>query len=314
MTTMNVLWRTRSINRCVALAIACVAAASCGPAVPTASPVASTSGPSAQAVETPSDPNAGCDPAPDPLAGPPSPGLEVPAAPAPRPHTDQEANLLLALLSQDREFHRSIGFQEYSAGTGPERGIVHIEGAACHQAQVAAALQARYGPDRTRLTLYPLPGPEPVQPQRGRGWRLLAELPMVGVKPEPQIAEDAAAYRALAARLGIRNPPKVAMAREIVVALLTSGGPHAGTPQLGPCDWVHFTGLASDPGARLLVAEIRHPRPPGVGCDAAFVPFTYLIAIERAALPPRPFTLRMVDVDCEPCSGETVVKERPAAP
>jgi hypothetical protein len=168
------------------------------------------------------------------------------------------------------------------------------------------ALQARYGVDRTRLTVYPLPGPEPAQPERGNGWRILAEVPLMDAPPL-QIADEEGAYQRLMARLGIANPPQVVMARATVFALMTSGGPNAGTPRSGPCDWVHFDGLAIDILAGVVTANVRHPRPPGVGCDTMFVPFVYVIAVDRAELPARPFTLRLVDRDCVPCERQALV-------
>jgi hypothetical protein len=291
------------------LALACVTG-SCQGATPSASPVASAPLASAQASATPIDPNAGCDPPADPFADPPVPGREVPARGPARPGAERETEQFMQAIAEDGAFQRSVGFRLYTAGDRGERGVVHIEGAACHQDFSAAALQARYGPDRTSLTLYPLPGQEPVQSQSGKGWRLLAELPMVRANPTLQAAEDEDSYRALMARLGIAKPPKVDMSRAIVIAMMTSGGPHAGTPQADPCDWVHFEGISVDDVARTVVSKIRHPRPPGVGCDTLFVAFTYVVALDRAALPPPPFKLRMLDGGCEDCANEVVIRTR----
>jgi hypothetical protein len=292
-----------------ALALACVAA-SCQPASPGASPQSATPAPSAQVAEASVDPNSGCDPAADPFADPTPPGREVPARGPLRPGAEREIEPFMKAITDDATFQRSVGFRLYSVRGGEANGIVNVEGAACRQDLVAVALQARYGPDRTSLTLYPLPGAEPEQPRSGNGWRLLAELPMVGTQPAVQVAADERTYGALMARLGIAKPPKVGMDRAIVVALMTSGGPAAGTPDEGPCDWVHFDAVTFDVVGRRVIAKVLHPRPPGVGCDSMFVPFTYVVAIDRAELPPRPFTVGMVDGGCDVCANEVVVAPR----
>jgi hypothetical protein len=295
--------------RFAALALACVAA-SCQTASPSASPQSSTLAPSAQVADPSVDPNSGCDPAADPFADPPPPGRDVPTRGALRPGAEREIEPFMKAIGDDAAFQRSVGFRLYSLRGGEANGVVNVEGAACHQDLAAAALQARYGADRTSLTLYPLPGAEPAQPQSGNGWRLLAERPMVGEQPALQVALDERSYRALMARLGVAQPPNVEMDRAIVVALMTSGGPGAGTPDEGPCDWVHFDGVTFDVVARRVTAKVLHPRPPGVGCDSMFVPFTYVIAVDRAELPPRPFTVRMVDGGCDVCANEVVVPAR----
>jgi hypothetical protein len=295
--------------RFAALAMVCLAA-SCQAASPSASPQPSTPAPSAQLADPSVDPNSGCDPAADPFADPPAPGREVPARGALRPGAERELEPFMKAIGDDATFQRSVGFRLYSLRGGEANGIVNVEGAACHQDLVAAALQARYGADRTSLTLYPLPGQEPAQPQSGNGWRILAELPMVGAQPAVQVAADERSYRALMTRLGVAQPPNVEMDRAIVVALMTSGGPGAGTLDKGPCDWVHFDGLTFDIVGRHITAQVFHPRPPGVGCDAMFVPFTYVVAVDRAELPPRPFAVRMIDGACDVCANEVVVPAR----
>lgn len=204
-------------------------------------------------------------------------------------HTEREMHQLLSEMVADDAFHESIQFEFYNAGFDVIAGFVHIEGAACRPDEAAAAFLERYGKDRVRPEIHPLPGEEPPQPQEGEGWRLLLELPQRGEMFTVDYADTEGSYRQLADRLALDDPPAIDFERELVVALMTSGGAGGGHP----CDWVHLLRITLDRDERLVTAEIRHPRPPGVGCDTVGIPHTLLVALDRAEMPEPPYTVVM---------------------
>jgi hypothetical protein len=219
------------------------------------------------------------------------------------PATESQLETLQDRVTSDSAFMASIGFRLYTASPDRYRFGVHLTGSACHRDAVIAAFRARYGP-LVRATVYAKPGPEPPQPRAGEGWRLLADLPEVGRGYGVTYADNEGGYQRLINAMGVANPPAVALDRELVVAFTTSGG----GKNRGECGWVTLTDVTFDRRGGAVTGTIEHPLPPGIGCDTMFVPHTFLVAVDRKALPERPFFLRMIERSCEQCGSEVVVR------
>jgi hypothetical protein len=219
-------------------------------------------------------------------------------------YTRVEMRELQGRIFANESFNRSIGFEPQVAGYDEMRNIVMTAGLACRPDEAAAAIKDKYGADRIEPTVYPLPGPEPEQPQQGEGWRLIAEVAEGGGPDLYAVgyADTPEEYEAMTRELGLDEPPPADLETELVAAFYTSGGPGAGTEDARPCGWVHFGPLAIDADRQLVVGTVRHPLPPGIGCDTAGVPFAYLIGIDRDALPERPFVLRKLEPGCQACT------------
>jgi hypothetical protein len=219
-------------------------------------------------------------------------------------YTKVEMLELMDRVFASESFNRSIRFEPQVAGYDEMRNIVTTSGLACRPDEAAAALKERYGADRIEPTVYPLPGPEPEQPQQGDGWRLIAEVAEGGGPDLYAIAyaDTRQEYEAMTRELGMDESPRADLEKELVAAFYTSGGPGAGGDDAQPCGWVHFGPLEIDPERGTVVGTVRHPRPPGIGCDTVGVPFAYLIGIDRDALPERPFVLRKLEPGCQGCT------------
>jgi hypothetical protein len=192
----------------------------------------------------------------------------------------------------------------YASGLDVQRNVVTIELYVFDQASVDAVAAAFAGePVCVRGNDPALLVPEGPQPQGGAGWRLLADQPLVGAAWATGLEVDQAGYEQLWAGLALDGEaPAVDFATEIVV--------HFGPAVSGSCSEIRLDDVLVDRARSLLTADIVLPGKAGLGaCTSDARPYTYLVAVQRDALPPVPFTIRLSDeTDCGQC-GETVVTD-----
>ncbi|MBA3779929.1 MAG: hypothetical protein H0X16_11660 [Chloroflexi bacterium] len=220
-------------------------------------------------------------------------------------HTEREMRDLQDQIAGDARFHERLGFRLYSAGYDVKANIVQVEGAACRPETAEAAFGERYGEQRVRPTIYPLPGPEPEQPQAGDGWRLVAELAEIGEPYTARFLDGQREYDARWSELDQEGrPPPVDFEHEAVIDFGAARGLG------GECGWAHLTRVVFDKEERLVYGDVSHPVPPGIICAAVAVPQTFLVAVDRSRLPERPFTVRLSQQRCGPCTEEVVVQSR----
>jgi len=122
----------------------------------------------------------------------------------------------------------------------------------------------------------PAPGP---QPPGGLGWRLLADQ-ATGERPySVSAAEDEASYAALWARLRLAGDrPPVEFDRQVVV--------HFGPAVSGTCPQIRLDQVVIALDPPVVHPRFSHPGSPSM-CTADARPHTYLVALERSALPGR---------------------------
>ncbi|MBA3780016.1 MAG: hypothetical protein H0X16_12105 [Chloroflexi bacterium] len=221
-------------------------------------------------------------------------------------HTEREMRDLQDEILADAGFQESIRFRLYSAGYDVKANVVHLEGAACRPGEAAAALGERYGEERIRPTIYPLPGREPEQPQAGEGWRLVAELAEIGEPYSIDFLDGQREYEARWSELDQQGPPPpVDFEREAVIDFGAARGLG------GECGWAHLARVVFDKAERLVYGDISHPVPQGIACEDVAVPQTFLIAVDRSRLPERPFTVRLYSGPrCGSCPEKVVVDGR----
>ena len=126
--------------------------------------------------------------------------------------------------------------------------------------------------------------PEGPQPQRGPAWRLLANEPGVGTVWDTTAAFDQEGYRELWRMLGLDGePPAVDFEHEIVL--------HFGPAVSGSCSNIRLDGLRIEND--LVLPQIVQPGVQPPACTADANPHTYLLAVERSALPAPPFRVQL---------------------
>ena len=142
--------------------------------------------------------------------------------------------------------------------------------------------------------------PEGPQPQSGAGWRLLVDRPGGEVYVTSAAAEETE-YRALWERLGLGgDPAPVDFEREIVL--------HFAPAVSGSCSNIRLDELVVEGG--LVYPRIVLPGPQ-LTCTADANPYTYLLAVERSALPRSPFRVQLdADVICQGCEPGEVTEVR----
>ena len=216
-------------------------------------------------------------------------------------HSEAELNRLQERIAGDHEALRDLGFEMYSISTDIMANTVAVEGAALDPEAAEAAILEHYGVDFLRVTVHPAPGPEPLQPDRGEGWRLLRELPETGGAYTVDFAADQPKYEQLWQEVGqAGSPPPVDFASEVV---LRFGGVVGSS-----CPQIHFAGVLVDPVQRLVYGDISHPVPAGAICTADAIGHNFIVAVERSMLPESPFTLRLTKEDpCPACEDDDVL-------
>ena len=126
--------------------------------------------------------------------------------------------------------------------------------------------------------------PEGPQPQSGSGWRLLADEPGIGTVWDTTAAFGQEGYRDLWRLLRLKGePPAVDFEREIVL--------HFGPAVSSSCSSIRLDGLLIEPG--LVLPNIVQPGVQPPACTSDATPHTYLIAVERSALPATPFRIQL---------------------
>ncbi len=72
----------------------------------------------------------------------------------------------------------------------------------------------------------------------------------------------------------------------------------------GSCPQIRLDDVVIDVERRLVHADFSHPGAPSE-CTSDANPHAYIVALERDALPPSPFTVQVFeDVVCKGCVGE----------
>jgi hypothetical protein len=172
----------------------------------------------------------------------------------------------------------------FSTFTAEDKGVVVVQVGALTE-EVLAELAARFGGERVCLegidpAILPEPGP---QPMAGEGWRLLVDQAGVGYPYRTGIAYDNSSLKQLWEEIGIGDPlPEVDFQAEVVVWFGAVFGSGCSNIRL---DDVLLTGPVLHP---LIVL----PEPPA-GCNLDANPHAYLVAVERAKLPPGPFLIQL---------------------
>jgi hypothetical protein len=126
--------------------------------------------------------------------------------------------------------------------------------------------------------------PEGPQPQSGPGWRLLADEPGLGTVWDTTAAFDGEGYRDLWQLLRLKGePPAVDFEREIVL--------HFGPAVSSSCSNIRLDGLLIEND--LVLPNIVQPGVQPPACTSDATPHTYLVAVERSALPATPFRVQL---------------------
>ena len=137
--------------------------------------------------------------------------------------------------------------------------------------------------------------PDGPQAQAGDGWRLLADQPGAGAPWDTALARDAREHERLWEELGLGGaPPAVDFEREVVV--------HFGVAVSSSCPDIRLDEVLVE-GDRVRPLIVR-PGLQSPACNADANPHAYVLAVERDALPPTPFRLRVTD--CETCNDSDV--------
>ena len=146
------------------------------------------------------------------------------------------------------------------------------------------------------------PGP---QPDGGDGWRLLADQTGAGAALETSVATTAGALNTLWSDLGLDGPiPSVDFATEIVAWF--------GAGYSGSCPDIRLDGVVVDTPNRTVTADIVQVGGSYQACTSDANPRAYVVALQRDALPPAPFEVRLDDSEPPACCPErntTVTQE-----
>jgi hypothetical protein len=127
--------------------------------------------------------------------------------------------------------------------------------------------------------------PEGPQPQRGDGWRLLADEQGAGHPYRTGIAADQPSYDRLWTDVGLTGkPPPVDFESQVVIWFGAVFG--------SSCPDLRLDRVVVDEEQALVHAEIVLVGVP-VACTADANPHAYLVALERAKLPSGPFAIQL---------------------
>ncbi|HJP89783.1 MAG TPA: hypothetical protein VJ850_12175 [Candidatus Limnocylindrales bacterium] len=139
----------------------------------------------------------------------------------------------------------------------------------------------------TRICVYgrnPILAEDGPQEPSGDGWRLLADEDGVGGPFGTGIAADAVSLARLWSDIGLRTPmPSVDFQTEVVVWF---GAAHGSS-----CPRIRFGGVTYNPGRGVLYPSISRLDYGACATDA--IGHAYVVAIQRAILPPGAFEIRL---------------------
>ncbi len=134
--------------------------------------------------------------------------------------------------------------------------------------------------------------PDGPQPTAGDGWRLLADQIGRGGAYSMHVAVDDAEYQSLWASLSLDGDrPPVDFADEIVI--------HFGASYGGNCPEIRLDGVDFDLARSMVTPDIVLLGGNRM-CNADSNPHAYVVAVDKARLPPVPFTVGL-DADCTSC-------------
>ncbi len=177
------------------------------------------------------------------------------------------------------------------------QGVVSI-GVGVLTPERRAAIEERFAGERicvegTDPAEAPAEGP---QPQRGDGWRLLADQKRVGESYRTGIATDQRSYETLWAEIGLKGErPAVDFNAEVVVWFGAVFG--------SSCPNIRLDDMVVDEERRLVHALIVLVDPPAA-CTSDAIPHAYVVAVQRAKLPSGPFAIQLGADDPPPGAPE----------
>lgn len=180
-------------------------------------------------------------------------------------------------------------FDSFAVGTDVMRGKVTI-GLGVLTPDRVDAVRTLFGGERVCVEgLDPSQAiPEGPQPTSGDGWRLLAKE-RAGEPFRTGIAADQQTYEALWDRIGLTSaPPPVDFNDEVVIWL--------GAVYGSSCPDIRLDDLVSDVDRKLVHGTIVQPST-YVFCTADANPQAFVLALERAKLPPPPFVIQLSAAD-----------------
>lgn len=201
-----------------------------------------------------------------------------------------------ALLERQAELTPLLGPHSgvYGTGASPLDGVVSIDVEVYDPAvvdRIVAAVGSRLicvdGPDPRDVV------PDGPQPLEGEGWRLLVSAAGRGEPYRTGFADSREGLADLWARLGLAGePPAVDFEAEAVI--------YFGPAVSGSCRDIRLDGVEF--GAAGVWPTIVLPGG-GRACTADANPHAYLVAVERARLPRRPFTIDLFEDACRTVPG-----------
>lgn len=137
--------------------------------------------------------------------------------------------------------------------------------------------------------------PEGPQLEDGEGWRLLGDGTS-GPVYATLVATDASGYEGLWDAAGFdEERPEADLDAEVVILF--------GPAVSGSCPQIRLDDVVIDVEDGVVHADFAHPGAPAACTDDAN-PHAYVVAVQRDALPPSPFTVQLFeDVACTGCEG-----------
>ena len=200
-------------------------------------------------------------------------------------YTEQELMALMTSLSEELRHEPGVDLMSVSLDT--IANSVGVE-AKTNDPTFESRLEARYA-GMINATTYPIPGPW-ANVDSGPGWRLLAAGIKrggdEGYKVYAATTEDE--WQELWTHLDPINPaPEVNLDEQIVASFGHAVG--------SSCPEMRLDGVVIDADRQLVFSQASDPLAPrGCTADLAGAAF-FVVALERAALPASPFTVRLAE-------------------
>jgi hypothetical protein len=207
------------------------------------------------------------------------PGVGVVAVQVDRTNAELEA-------LQQRVSDRLMGrFDSMAVASDVRKGVVEVYIGVLSEERIAIVASQFAGEPVCVSGIDPAVAiPVGPQPTGGDGWRLLASE-KVGEPYRTGIAAEPEAYASLWASIGLAGePPPVDLQREVVIWF--------GAVYGSSCPDIRLDAVVSDQERRLVHGTIVLPSTFSV-CTQDANPHAFVVAIERATLPPPPFGIQL---------------------
>jgi hypothetical protein len=214
-------------------------------------------------------------------------------------HTEAELWAIMDRIEADQELFDERGIVLNGHGLYTMENIVDLEAKAPNPEEAERWLEDRYG-DGFEASVIPLPAPW-AQEFSGPGWRLMAHGPWgrvysVGVAQTPD--ELAGLWSDWPAP---DQPPEFDAETEIVALLSPSVS--------GSCPEIKMDRVVFDRDDHRVMGEFSDPLGPRA-CTLNAMSYTFVVALEREALPESPFELWLSEDagELECCADEAIVE------